>query len=66
MQKKQHCHERRLVKHILASWQVENNPIWLTFLPLAQLKLRCPITQDPLQLPEASKYLCKPQDELDV
>ena len=60
MQKEQHCHTRRLVKRILALWQVGNNLISLTFLPLAQLKQRSPITQDPLQLPKASKYPCKP------
>lgn len=39
---------------------VGNNPISLTFLPLAQLKQRYPVTQDTLQLPQASKYPCKP------
>lgn len=60
MQKEQHCHERRLVKGILALWQTGNSLTSLTFLLISQLKQRCPITKDPLQLPEVSKYFCKP------
>lgn len=60
MQKEQHCHERRLVKGIPALWQAGNNLTSLTFLLIGQLKQRCPTTQDPLQLPEVSKYSCKP------
>lgn len=54
------------VKCILILWQAGNNLISLTFLPLSQLKQRCLIIQDPLQLPEASNYSCKPRDETNV